>query len=76
MNKDELKARLKAEGFDQRSYSIDGPLPPFEGIVLGHIDGQWRIEHFERGMRRELACFEREDEACTHMYDLLLKHFR
>ena len=76
MIRSELKARLVTEGFEPSSYSIDGPLPQFEGLVLEHTGKQWTIEHFERGMRRELARFDREEEACAHMYGLLLKHFR
>ncbi len=76
MNKSDLTAKLTADGFEPGSYSIDGPSPHFEGLVLEHNGGQWTIEHFERGMRRELARFDREEEACAHMYGLLLKHFR
>lgn len=76
MNKTELKARLVKEGFSANAYSIDGPLPSYEGLILETSGAGWRIEHFERGIRRELDSFTSEQQACDRMYELLVRHFR
>ncbi|MGQ0385076.1 MAG: hypothetical protein ACT4UP_10405 [Gammaproteobacteria bacterium] len=76
MDRSELKARLVAENFNTDACGIGGPLPPCEGLILEQVNGQWKIEHLERGMRRELARFDWEEDACNHMYELLSKHFR
>jgi hypothetical protein len=76
MNTRELKARLVREGFRSDVYSIDGPLPSYEGLILEASHGQWQIEHFERGVRRELERLASEEEACDRMYALLMEHFR
>ena len=76
MNKTELKARLVKEGFDANAYCIDGPLPSYEGLILETAGAKWRIDHFERGIRRELESFASEQQACDRMYELLARHFR
>lgn len=76
MNVTELKALLEAECFDPGIYSIDGPLPEYEGLILRRVEMAWVIEHFERGMRRQLDSFASEHEACHRMHELLSKHFR
>jgi hypothetical protein len=76
MTKDELLVRLRSAGVSSESYSVGGPLPPYEGLVLGGGAGGWRIEHFERGMRQELGFFESEEQAFDRMYELLIENFR
>jgi hypothetical protein len=76
MNTTQLKARLISEGFKADVYGIEGSLPAFEGLVLEKHGARWKIEHFERGIRRELDSFTSESEACDRMYELLTKHFR
>ncbi|HYQ28862.1 MAG TPA: hypothetical protein VER04_16635 [Polyangiaceae bacterium] len=76
MKVQELKSRLKLEGFSSDLYSINnGPLPSYEGLILSRSNGQWKIEHFERGIRRELETFASEEQACDRMYELLMEHF-
>jgi hypothetical protein len=72
----DLKQRLAAEGFRSDVYCIDGPLPSYEGLILEKSGTMWRIEHFERGVRRELESFGTEERACERMYELLVEHFR
>jgi hypothetical protein len=72
----ELGARLLAEGFRSDVYRLDGSAPPYEGLVLTSGPGWWKIEHCERGMRRELAMLPDEEAACSRMYELLTTHFR
>jgi hypothetical protein len=76
MNVAALRERLIREGFRQDVYSLDGSPPAYEGLILTNEGGRWRIEHCERGMRRELAVLEGEEEACERMYELLNAHFR
>lgn len=77
MNTKELKMRLAKEGFRPNLYSIDdSPLPGYEGLILERSAERWKIDHFERGMRRELESFSSEEKACQRMYELLQKHFR
>jgi hypothetical protein len=72
----ELKRRLANEGFRPDVYGIDGSVPTYEGLVLERRGAQWTIEHFERGIRRELESFAGEEEACERMYQLLTEYFR
>lgn len=76
MNVLELKALLVAEGFDPAVYSINGSLPEYEGLILRRMGADWVIEHYERGVRRQLEVLTSEDEACRKMHTLLSKHFR
>lgn len=76
MTLQELKARLMKEAFRPGVYSIEGPLPAYEGLVLTKEGSQWKIEHYERGIRSELESFMSEERACDRMYELLAKHFR
>jgi hypothetical protein len=73
----ELKSKLASTGFKSNVYSIDGsPLPAYEGLILERSGERWKIDHFERGMRRELESFANESEACQRMYELLQEHFQ
>jgi len=76
MNVAELRERLLREGFRRDVFSLDGTCPAFEGLVLNNDSGRWRIDHCERGMRREVALLDSEEEACERMYELLVAHFR
>jgi hypothetical protein len=76
MKATELKRRLAAEGFRKDVYGIDGSLPSYEGLILERTETGWKIDHFERGMRRELEAFSTEEQACQRMYELLIEHFR
>ena len=76
MNMKELKARLKKEGFNENVYSFGESLPSYEGLILKHSNSRWRIQHFERGVQRELESYLDERQACKRMYELLLNNFR
>lgn len=76
MDTEGLRCRLVEEGFPPDLYGLDGSLPSYGGLILERSAGMWRIEHFERGMRRELESFSVEDQACRRMYELLVEHFR
>jgi len=76
MNISELAQLLCKEGFRPDVYSIDGQPPPYEGLILKQEASKWVIDYFERGSSRRLHAFEREDEACEKMYELMNKYFR
>jgi hypothetical protein len=76
MTVSDLKARLVREGFRPDVYSINGQLPSYEGLILEGSGIRWKIDHFERGVRRELESLTSEEAACDRMYELLCKHFR
>ena len=76
MNTAQLKERLTREGFKPNTYSIGGPLPPYAGLILEKSGTLWEIDYFERGMRRRMASFVDEEQACERMYELLMEHFR
>lgn len=76
MTAQDLKRRLVREGFRSDVYSIGGPPPSYEGLILERKGPRWTIEHFERGVRRELESFGTEEQACERMYQLLAEHFR
>jgi hypothetical protein len=75
VNTAQLQTRLRKEGFNPVNYSIEGPPPPYEGLILSRAGNVWKIEHFERGVRRELESIANEDQACERMYELLKQHF-
>jgi hypothetical protein len=75
VNVPELKIRLREEGLSPDVYSINGPLPVYEGLLLEESAGKWRILHFERGMRREMESYAEEEQACKRMYELLMEYF-
>lgn len=75
MNVPELKDRLRAEGFDPGVYGIDGDLASCEGLVLERDGGMWKILHFDRGVRDELARSGDQAAACQDKYELLCRHF-
>lgn len=76
MTRVELKLRLQKEGFRPDTYSIDSPLPAHEGLILEKVDGVWKIDHFERGVRDTLGLCATEEEACDRMHELMAAHFR
>ena len=76
MTRDELEARLVAEGFGDDVYGLDGSPPTYEGLSLARSGGRWVIDFVERGTRRVLESFDSEQDACDRMYELLCKHYR
>ena len=75
MTRDELEARLVAEGFRTDVYGLDGSPPTYEGLSLARSGSRWAIDFVERGARRELESLDDEQRACDRMYELLCKHY-
>lgn len=72
MNRQSLRELAKDERVRDDAYSLDGGLP-FERYVLSVIEGGWAVYYSERGERTGLKTFETEDEACSHLFDLLVR---
>jgi hypothetical protein len=71
MNRDQLRAATEREGIRADSFSLDGGLP-LERYVLTVAEGGWIVYYSERGERVGEQIFDTEDEACSHLYLLLL----
>lgn len=72
MNRERLQELAAAEHVREDAYSLDGGLP-FERYVLAIVEGGWAVYYSERGERTGLKIFETEDEACSHLFELLLR---
>lgn len=76
MTSAELQVILQREGFRSDVYSVDGTTPSYEGLMLERTVEGWEVTHFERGMKRLLGFFQKEEDACQKMYELLSEYFR
>jgi hypothetical protein len=54
------------------AYCLEGGVPS-ERYVLSVADGGWIVYYSERGERTDIRAFETEDEACAHLFELLLR---
>ena len=72
MNRETLKALLDNEDIDPNVYSLDGGMP-YEAYVLERRSSDWAVYYSERGLRSGEVVFETEDDACSHLLDLLLR---
>jgi hypothetical protein len=63
MNKNELQNLLNKEGFNPRTYSLDGGLPN-DKLCLSAEDGRWCVYYTEKGVRFDEQWFDSEDKAC------------
>ena len=72
MDRDRLRELADSEHIRRNTYSFEGGLP-VEQRVLDIEDGGWVVYYSERGRRMGLEWFETEDEACTHMFELLAR---
>jgi hypothetical protein len=72
VNRERLRELADAEHIRRDAYSLEGGLPS-ERYVLAIVEGGWAVYYSERGMRRGEKVFDTEDEACAHLFDLLLR---
>ena len=72
MNREDLRIAADREGVSADSFSLDGGLP-VERYVLAIAEGGWSVYYSERGERVGEQIFDTEDEACSHLYLLLLR---
>jgi len=72
MNRRRLQELARSEHVSDDAYSLEGGFPA-ERYVLSVADGGWAVYYSERGERSGLETFETEDEACAHLFELLLR---
>jgi hypothetical protein len=78
MDRSSLRKFLDREGIDPRAYGLDGPegLPVEdreERYFLDETPAGWSVYYWERGVRSGEQLFDSEQEACSHLIDLLLR---
>ncbi|TKC16834.1 hypothetical protein [Robertmurraya kyonggiensis] len=75
MNFKELELRLISERIRRDVYSLEGGLPN-EAYCISQTNGIWEVYYSERGSKSGLKVFRKEEEACQHFYDSLIKTLR
>lgn len=78
MDRSSLREFLNREQIDPRAYGLDGSqgLPAGdreERYFLEKTPSGWSVYYWERGLRSGERLFDSEDEACSHLLDLLLR---
>lgn len=71
MKKNDLANKLKEEGIQKESYSLEGGLPN-EAYCLNKAKDGWEVYYSERGGKSGLQKFYSEDDACNYLYRLLI----
>jgi hypothetical protein len=72
VNRQRLKELVAAEHVRDDAYSVEGGLP-FERYVLSVVEGGWAVYYSERGERTGLRTFDTEDEACSYLFEQLVR---
>ena len=72
MDRSAVKTLLDTENVDPAAYSLDGGTPS-EAYVLERRCAEWAVYYSERGLRSSEVVFQTEDEACSHLLDLMLR---
>jgi len=72
MDRKQLQRAAAREGIRDSAYSLDGGLP-FERYVLSIVTGGWSVYYSERGERVGETFFDTEDEACSFLFDKLVR---
>ena len=72
MNRAELVLAAQREHIRPDAYSLEGGLPPERLVLAIETDG-WTVYYSERGLRSGEVHFETEGEACSHMFERLLR---
>lgn len=74
MNISNLEKKLKGLGIEDSHYSLSGELKS-DSIILYHNYEKWEVFYLdERGVRRQLNVFSKEEQACEFIYELLIKN--
>ena len=71
MNMKELEILLRKKNVPQMLFSLNGGLPS-EKYCIEEVNGIWQVYYSERGIKRDLRCFDNEEVAC----DYFLKELR
>lgn len=72
LNRRQLVEMAREAGIQEDAFSLAGGMPP-ETHVLEVVQGGWNVYYSERGRRTGSAFFKTEDEACSHLFDLLIR---
>lgn len=72
MDRRTLRDLLDKEGIDRLAYDLDGRAED-DTYVLESSEGGWAVFFSERGLRTTETRFDTEDEACGHLFALLLR---
>lgn len=73
MDREELRAKLVREGFNDSFYSVDGDDGIGERHVLAQRPNGWHVYYAERGRESSRREFDTEDEACRYLLEQLEK---
>ncbi len=68
----ELQDILSAYRVRPRAYSIEGFGADEEQYRLEKSGSLWSVYYCERGDRNDVRYFDKEDEACSYLFGLLL----
>ncbi len=71
MNKNELTFKLAQAGVRSDVYCLDGGLPS-EAYCLNRTPEGWEVYYSERGVKTDLRLFDKEEDACSYLYRLLM----
>ncbi|MGY6215086.1 hypothetical protein ACW73L_07990 [Methylolobus aquaticus] len=72
MTVDSLIRLLKEKGAHPNAVSVGIGVPRADEMYCLVKDGKrWEVYYAERGEKVDLEVFESEDDACTHLYDIL-----
>ena len=71
MNRRTVRDLLDKEGIDRLAYDLDGRADD-DTYVLESSGSGWTVFFSERGLRTTERRFDTEDEACGHLFMLLL----
>jgi hypothetical protein len=72
MNRIELQKKLGENGIPKTVYCLDGGLP-WEQYCLEENYGKWSVYYSERGNKSSLKIFYNENEACSYLFDWIMK---
>ena len=72
MDRRALKSFLHDEGIQPDAYSLNGEHRD-ETYVLDRRGSEWVVYYSERGLETGIQQFDREESACRHLTELLLR---
>jgi hypothetical protein len=72
MKVSELLNTLSAHRVRPRAYSIDGFDADEEQYRLEKSGTLWAVYYYDRGNKNDVCYFDKEEEACSYLLDLLL----
>lgn len=74
MDRSSLTEALDRAGVPESWYMIDGERD--ESMCLMYEHPRWRVFYSERGLRSYEQLFSEEGDACSYLYDAMLRDLR